>query len=122
MKRILVVEDEAHLVEMYKDLLDKKSFTVSSVKNSKDAISLLTLSNYDIVITDLYLAYETSGSEVIEYINEMHSESIELYVVSGFLGEIERLSTKYEKFVDKANFYSKPAGLIKLVEGLNSRK
>jgi two-component system phosphoglycerate transport system response regulator PgtA len=64
---ILIVEDDADLVETYTDLLESHHYTVSSAARANDAIALVTRLKPSIVLLDLNLAGH-SGTLVINMI------------------------------------------------------
>lgn len=67
MGKILIVEDDADLVETYTDLLEMHHHSVSSVGKANDAIALVTRFKPNVVLLDLNLA-GYSGAIVISMI------------------------------------------------------
>ncbi len=67
MAKILIVEDDADLVETYTDLLEVHDHSVKSVARANDAIALVTNFKPNIVLLDLNLA-GYSGAIVINII------------------------------------------------------
>jgi two-component system, chemotaxis family, response regulator PixG len=65
--KILIVEDDADLVETYTDLLQSNDYSVFSVGKANDAITLVTRLKPDVVLLDLNLA-GYSGTVVINMI------------------------------------------------------
>jgi phosphate regulon transcriptional regulator PhoB len=54
-KKIIVVDDEADLVELVSYNLKKEGFTIDSASNGEDALSKVRKKNYDLLILDLML-------------------------------------------------------------------
>jgi len=67
MQKILIVEDDADLVETYTDLLEMHDYSVTSTAKAYDAISLVVRLKPHIVLLDLNLA-GYSGTVVINMI------------------------------------------------------
>lgn len=67
MAKILIVEDDADLVETYTDLLEMSNHSVTSVSRAIDAFGLVTRFKPNIVLLDLNLA-GYSGAIVISMI------------------------------------------------------
>ncbi|MBI5213274.1 MAG: response regulator, partial [Nitrospirae bacterium] len=55
MKKILVIDDEADIVELISYNLKKEGFAVDSSYNGEDALKKIKKNKYDLVILDLML-------------------------------------------------------------------
>jgi signal transduction histidine kinase/CheY-like chemotaxis protein len=62
--RILVVDDEPHVVQIFQDLLAQRGYEVTSSTNGDDAIVKVTQGNFDLVLTDINLP-GVDGLEVV---------------------------------------------------------
>jgi len=62
--RILVVDDEPHVVQIFQDLLAQRGYEVSSSSNGDDAIVKVTTGRFDLVLTDINLP-GVDGLEVV---------------------------------------------------------
>jgi len=62
--RILVVDDEPHVVQIFQDLLAQRGYEVSSSTNGDDAIVQVTKGSFDLVLTDINLP-GVDGLEVV---------------------------------------------------------
>jgi len=62
--RILVVDDEPHVVQIFQDLLAQRGYEVSSCTNGDDAIVKVTKESFDLVLTDINLP-GVDGLEVV---------------------------------------------------------
>lgn len=67
--RILLVDDEADLVEFLAHLLLKKGFTVTAVSSGFEALEALEGQTFDVAILDLKMP-EMDGIELLEKIHE----------------------------------------------------
>src|SRR6267378_4286030 len=62
--RILVVDDEPHVVQIFQDLLAQRGYEVVSSTNGDDAIVKVTTGHFDLVLTDINLP-GVDGLEVV---------------------------------------------------------
>jgi len=62
--RILVVDDEPHVVQIFQDLLAQRGYEVESSSNGDDAIVKVTTGRFDLVLTDINLP-GVDGLEVV---------------------------------------------------------
>src|SRR2546427_2198366 len=62
--RILVVDDEPHVVQIFQDLLAQRGYEVVSSTNGDDAIVKVTTGSFDLVLTDINLP-GVDGLEVV---------------------------------------------------------
>jgi signal transduction histidine kinase/DNA-binding response OmpR family regulator len=62
--RILVVDDEPHVVQIFQDLLAQRGYEVTSSSNGDDAIVKVTTGRFDLVLTDINLP-GVDGLEVV---------------------------------------------------------
>ncbi|MDF2841932.1 MAG: DNA-binding response regulator [Herbinix sp.] len=68
-KKILVVEDEAKILEVVKSFLESKGFIVLTAMNGRKALEVFSRENVSIVLLDLMLP-ELSGEEVCKAIRK----------------------------------------------------
>lgn len=83
MATILIVEDDADLVETYSDLLEAKGYVTTSASSAADAIQLAVSAEPSIVILDLNLP-GSSGIRVLDFIRGYKPlENTKILVVTG---------------------------------------
>lgn len=66
--RALVVEDDGSILNLVKVVLEREGFTVEGVMRGADAIELLRVAAYDLLILDLMLP-DVSGEAVLDYLD-----------------------------------------------------
>ena len=69
MAKILIVDDEPHMVELEKGILESNGYTVISATNGEEALSVLENEKPDLVILDMMMP-GMSGREVCKKIRE----------------------------------------------------
>ena len=83
MQRILIVEDDADLVETFTDLLEINRYSVTSTAKAQDAITLVVRLKPHIVLLDLNLA-GYSGTVVLNMIRSYQAlKETKIIVVTG---------------------------------------
>lgn len=113
---ILVVDDEAKLVNMMEFLLVKNGYKVSTALNGEDALikvkrSLEKGETIDLLITDVFLPGIT-GAELIDEIEKMGMD-VKILAISGKIKEWGHSDISHRKL---NGYLSKPFGPIQLVE------
>ncbi len=66
-KKILLVEDEFFITELYLRALRKKGFIINNVANGLEALKLAKTDQYDIIILDLMIP----GRDGIDVLNDL---------------------------------------------------
>jgi DNA-binding NtrC family response regulator len=85
-ERILIVEDEPDLSEVFVDVLTMDGYEVSTAANGEIAMHMLSENSYDLVLTDLYLP-KADGFQVLAHLQQV-SSSTSAIVMTGH-GSIE---------------------------------
>ena len=65
--RALIIEDDASILNLVKIVLERERFTVEGVRNGADAIELLAVVAYDLLIIDLMLP-QIGGEALLDYL------------------------------------------------------
>jgi DNA-binding response OmpR family regulator len=89
MKKILLIEDDAIMLRVIKNVLIKDEHIVDVATNGKEAIQKLEAENYqyDLVITDLMIPYST-GYEVISKIkSQPDGHKMSIIIISSLNNE-----------------------------------
>jgi two-component system, response regulator, stage 0 sporulation protein F len=76
-RKVLVVDDEPGICEMYRKGLDRKKFQVEAAHSGEEALQALRNSNYDLVFLDLKMP----GMNGVETFREIKKLSIKALVV-----------------------------------------
>lgn len=80
-KRILIIDDEALMVNSLADLLNYGDYIIDRAYSGNDGIEHLKSAYYSLVITDLRMK-DISGFEVIDYI-KAHSPTTVIIIITG---------------------------------------
>lgn len=65
--RILIVEDDQYISEMIRDTLVKNGFTISTVFDGEEALKIVELQNFDLILLDIMIP-KIDGMECLKII------------------------------------------------------
>jgi len=83
-KKILLVEDEKILAEMYRDKFTEAGFEVSVTFDAKEGLKLAKKEKPDLIILDILLPRENGVYFLTELRNDLEISSIPVVVFSNF--------------------------------------
>ena len=63
---ILIIDDEAPIRDMLKQMLEKESYTVEEAKNGGDALKLVAHNPIDLVIVDIFMPNKDGLGVILE--------------------------------------------------------
>ena len=84
MKKILIVEDEKILVEMYKDRFVQEGFEVFLAFDSKEGLEMAKKEKPDLIVLDILLPRENGVYFLTELKNDLEISSIPVVVFSNY--------------------------------------
>lgn len=117
MKRILVVEDEAHIVRLMKMALERAGYAVDSAGNGEEALEYLEHQIPDVLITDIDMPRMT-GRELCMRLHADMPDRDFLIVVITARTEVEH--REWSRLIPNLEFVEKPISVRKLVSRLES--
>lgn len=115
MKKILLVEDEAHVVSFIKKGLTEEGYEVTAAMEGKTGLQLAIENNFDLIILDIMLP-GMNGLEVCESIRRVNTKVPILFLTA--LGIAENVVLGLEKGAD--DYLVKPFKFIELVARIKS--
>ena len=107
MKRILLVEDDPFLIDIYSQKLRKEGFEVEVISDGEEVLGALQNRKPDLLILDIVLP-RLDGWEILKRINENHHlKDLKIVIISN-LGQKEDIERGQElgalKYFIKAHF------------------
>jgi len=104
-KKILIIEDDPDITEIYEAWFDSKGLEVVKSSTGLDGAINLLREKFALVIVDVNLPYK-SGLEVVQFLrrSEYDNEETPAIIISGFLKDIGEL-----KKLNEVYFLEKPA-------------
>lgn len=82
MTRILVVDDEASIRELFRAVLEGEGHQVEVAADGKQAMDIMTAEPAEVMITDIVMP-EKEGIETIKELRELYGDLIKIVAVSG---------------------------------------
>lgn len=102
-QRILVVDDEQNIRDIFQSFLQDMGYNVSSAIDGYDALEKIGIQKYDLYIIDIYMP-RMGGLELISRLKEMHPEAV-IIVMTGYSGlDVDFRSIRQSAFM----YLSKP--------------
>ncbi len=115
-ERILIVDDEQHIVRVFKLYLERNGFIVESVGNGKLAMEWLAQNEPDAVITDIQMPI-MDGKELCEKLEEeMPDRKFPIFVMTSMTDREHRTWTDKIK---NLLFLEKPVSIRELSRKLD---
>jgi DNA-binding response OmpR family regulator len=88
-KKILIIDDDAHLRESLAEVLDLEGFACFEASNAKNGIDSAKKNNPDVVIMDIQLP-DSSGFQICQELRKMSREFILIMMTGRFLSTEEK--------------------------------
>jgi DNA-binding response OmpR family regulator len=86
-KRILVIDDEEAIRQMFSSFFEEHNFEVTTASNGVEALNILKETSFDLIFLDLRMP-EMDGIEVFRKTAEFDKDT-PVYIMTGFEGEYE---------------------------------
>jgi len=115
MKRILIVEDERHIIRILRLALERNSYQVCSAINGKEGLASIQESEPDVLITDIDMPV-MSGDQLCKYIEAEMPDRKFLIIVLTSRAEIEH--RQWSEEMANLVFLEKPISIRRLVNQL----
>jgi CheY-like chemotaxis protein len=118
MKKIIIVDDEPHVLRVLKLSLENEGYAVETCANGKEALIRLQQVAPDILITDIQMP-QINGEELCRHIQEHMPDRNFLIFVLTSRTEIEH--REWSRNITNLQFLEKPVSIRELTEKLASR-
>lgn len=116
MKKILIADDEPHVLRVLKMSLEKEGYEVEVSANGMEALARIEQQAPDILITDIQMPQMT-GEELCKHIEEYMPNRTFLIFVLTSRTEIEH--REWSRSIHNLLFLEKPVSIRNLVEKLD---
>jgi len=113
MNKILIADDEPHVLRVLKLSLEKEGYAVETCANGKEALTRLEQEHPDILITDIQMPLMT-GEELCRHIKQHMPERKFLIFVLTSRTEIEH--REWSRDINNLLFLEKPVSIRNLLE------
>lgn len=113
---ILVVDDEIHMCEILKRLLEKVGYTVFTASNGKKALTITREQKPDVILLDLMMP-GMNGREICKVVREISPDTKVIYLTA----KVESDLAKLKEIRNEAdNFIAKPATSKKILSSIEN--
>ena len=113
MNKILIADDEPHVLRVLRLSLEKEGYAVETCANGKEALTRLEREHPDILITDIQMPLMT-GEELCRHIKQHMPERKFLIFVLTSRTEIEH--REWSRDINNLLFLEKPVSIRNLLE------
>jgi CheY-like chemotaxis protein len=118
MKRILVVDDEPHVIRVLSLTLERAGYRVESAPNGEVALQRVLQCDVDAVVTDVQMP-RMNGQELCERIQEnLPGRDLPIYIMTSLVDQDVR---DWARHVPNIEFLEKPLSPRLLVRTLDNR-
>ena len=117
MKRILIVDDEPHVIRVLRMALEQSGYLVDDAANGIQAMEYLGKQNPDLVITDIDMPRMNGKQLCIEISRTFPGRTFPIYVLTA---RAEREHRQWAKKIPILEFMEKPVSIRKLLSELDA--
>lgn len=111
--RILVVDDEAEVVDLMKDFILRMRHSVDVALNGSEALNLIQTNKYDLIFVD-YNMPDKTGLELVNYIKQ-NNLNVHTVIITGY----PVMHEGFAKFVGANEYLEKPLNLKTIEKIIN---
>lgn len=115
MKKIMLVDDEMHVLRILKMSLKKQGYDIVTYSNGQDALNALQHETPDVLITDIQMPRMT-GEELCKQIQQQYPDREYLIFVLTSRTEIEH--REWSAKINNLKFLEKPVSMRNLMSEL----
>ncbi len=113
--KILIVDDSQELLDVICEYMETSGFTVHATTQSLDALRLIAVTGYDVVISDIHMP-EMDGLELMAQIKSKHP-GLPVVLITGYsVSEARKIAM--EKGADA--FVAKPFHMKEILDVVNN--
>lgn len=116
MKRILIVDDEPHVIRVLRMALEQSGYLVDDAGNGIQAMEYLGKQNPDLVITDIDMPRMDGKQLCMEISRTFPGRAFRIYVLTA---RAEREHREWAKEIPNLEFMEKPVSIRKLLSELD---
>lgn len=116
MKRILIVDDEPHVIRVLRMALEQSGYLVDDAANGIQALEYLGRQNPDLVITDIDMPRMDGKQLCMEISRTFPGRTFRIYVLTA---RAEREHRQWAKEIPNLEFMEKPVSIRKLLSELD---
>jgi DNA-binding response OmpR family regulator len=117
MKRILIIDDEPHIIRVLKMALENAGYAVDEAYNGEQALAYLEKCQPDLMITDIDMP-KLNGRDLCLHIKQnMPNHAFDIFILTA-RAEIEH--REWSREMERVSFLEKPVSIMKLLVTINT--
>ena len=116
MKKILITDDEPHVLRVLKLSLEKEGYQVQACRNGEEALAVLRQQHPDVLITDIQMPRMTGEQLCKQVSQEMPDREFLIFVLTS---RTELEHREWSRAIDNLMFLEKPVSIRNLVAKLS---
>lgn len=118
--KILIIDDEKEIIEIFKDKLGKSGHQILSSSDGEEGMKLAQKEKPDLILLDIIMP-KINGLDVLKGIKEnKETKKISVFILTNLppeVGEAEAKKLGAERYLFKAE--NEPAAIMEMIEQLN---
>lgn len=117
MKRILLVDDEPHIIRVLKLALENAGYTVDQAYNGEQALARIEACEPDLMITDIDMP-KMNGRELTRHIRQnMPDHAFGIFILTA---RAETEHREWSRELERVSFLEKPVSIMKLIVSIDT--
>jgi CheY-like chemotaxis protein len=117
-KRILVADDELHMIRVVKLFLERAGYKVDTASNGQEALDSILLDPPDVLLTDISMPRMTGQQLCMELQKQLPGRTFPIFVMTSMT---ERENRDWTQKIPNASLLEKPVSMRVLIADLAKR-
>ena len=117
-KRILVVDDELHMIRVIKLFLERAGYTVETASNGQDALESILRGAPDVLLTDINMPRMTGQQLCTELHKQLPQRTFPIFVMTSMT---DRENKDWTQKIPNTALLEKPVSMRMLIAELTKR-
>ena len=117
-KRILVVDDELHMLRVVKLFLERAGYKVDTASNGQEALAAILLDPPDVLLTDINMPRMTGQELCVELQKQLPERTFPIFVMTSMT---DRENRDWTQKIPNSSLLEKPVSMRMLLADLTRR-
>ncbi|MEQ1601442.1 MAG: response regulator [Methylophilaceae bacterium] len=116
MKKILIADDEQHIVRVLKLYLEREGYTVQTAADGQAALAMILENPPDVLITDIHMPRMTGQALCLALVEQLPTRAFPIFVMTSMT---DREHREWTKKIERLEFLEKPLSMRTMLTRLN---
>jgi CheY-like chemotaxis protein len=117
-KRVLVVDDELHMIRVVKLFLERAGYKVDTASNGQEALDSILLDPPDVLLTDIQMPRMTGQQLCVELQKQLPERKFPIFVMTSMT---DRENREWTQKIPNSALLEKPVSMRVLIADLAKR-